>query len=272
MFTAENLSLTIGKSRLLSNISLTFPSGQLSIIIGANGASKSTLLKVMTGELTGYEGSARCLDREIRDYRPVELAQLRAVLPQASRLAFPFTVLEVVRLGLTAGVSGRDPKGQQVLPHRALERVDLAGYAGRYYQSLSGGEQQRVHLARVLCQLWEPVLDGQPRFLFLDEPTSSLDIRHQLAILEEMKTYKLAGGGVVAIVHDLNIAAMYADQLFVLKNGHLLAQGPPGDVLNNGLLYEAFGLPVDISAPLAPGTPYILPQMVQPATGSHPGL
>ena len=115
--------------------------------------------------------------------KPWEAASVRAVLPQATALSFPFTVREIVRLGLTGGRSGALAGEDERLPERALARVDLDGFAGRFYQELSGGEQQRVQLARVLCQVWAPVLDGEPRYLFLDEPVSSLDIKHQLIIM-----------------------------------------------------------------------------------------
>ena len=113
---------------------------------------------------------------------------MRAVLPQASALSFPFTVREIVSLGLTADATGDAGAMTSGMPERALARVDLDGFAGRFYQELSGGEQQRVQLARVLCQVWEPVLDGKPRYLFLDEPVSSLDIKHQLIIMASPAT------------------------------------------------------------------------------------
>ena len=145
--------------------------------------------------------------------KPWQAASMRAVLPQATALSFPFTVREIVRLGLIGGRSGALPGEDERLPDRALARVDLDGFAGRFYQELSGGEQQRVQLARVLCQVWAPVLDGRPRYLFLDEPVSSLDIKHQLMIMNIARDFAKRGGGVVAILHDLNLTAMYADRV-----------------------------------------------------------
>src|SRR5690606_8947929 len=116
---------------------------------------------------------------------------------------------------------------------QALARVDLAGFAGRLYQELSGGEQQRVQLARVLCQVWTPVLEGQPRYLFLDEPVSSLDIRHQLIIMNIARDFARRGGAVVAILHDLNLTAMFSDRIFVMHRGRLAAGGTPQDVLTD---------------------------------------
>ena len=141
--------------------------------------------------------------------KPWESAALRAVLPQQTALSFPFTVREIVRLGMLDGRSGVLAGEAERLPDRALARVDLDGFAGRFYQELSGGEQQRVQLARVLCQVWAPVLEGAPRYLFLDEPVSSLDIKHQLIIMDIARDFARRGGGVVAILHDLNLTAMY---------------------------------------------------------------
>jgi len=168
-----------------------------------------------------------------------------------------------VRLGMLAGTHGLDPQSARNLPHEALARVDLAGFEHRFYASLSGGEQQRVQLARVLCQAWQQVLRGQPRFLFLDEPSASLDIRHQLLVLDIAESYARAGGGVLAILHDLNLAASYADRLIVMSNGIIAAEGRPQKVLTTELLRDVFGISLPVGmAPDAP-EPFILPQMAR---------
>ncbi|RUW45308.1 ATP-binding cassette domain-containing protein, partial [Mesorhizobium sp. M1A.F.Ca.ET.072.01.1.1] len=173
---------------------------------------------------------------------------------------FPFTVLEVVRLGLIGGRSGVLPGEDARLPERALARVDLDGFAGRFYQELSGGEQQRVQLARVLCQVWAPVLEGRPRYLFLDEPVSSLDVKHQLIIMNIARDFARRGGGVVAILHDLNLTAMYADRIFVLSRGQLAAVGSPQDVLNDELIEKVFDCRLKVGALPAGSVPFVLPQ------------
>jgi iron complex transport system ATP-binding protein len=126
------------------------------------------------------------------------------------------------------------------LPARALERVDLAGFAGRLYQDLSGGEQQRVQLARVLCQVWHPVLDGQPRYLLLDEPVSSLDVKHQILVMRIAREFADAGGGVVAILHDLNLAAMFADRILAMRAGTVAGYGEPDEVLTDERMSDVF--------------------------------
>ena len=146
------------------------------------------------------------------------------------------------------------------LPDRALARVDLDGFAGRFYQELSGGEQQRVQLARVLCQVWAPVLDGRPRYLLLDEPVSSLDIRHQLMIMNVARDFARRGGGVVAILHDLNLTAMYADRVHVMHRGRLAAAGTPSEVLSDEMIAKVFECRLKVGALPAKGMPFVLPQ------------
>ena len=187
---------------------------------------------------------------------------MRGVLPQATQLAFPFTVREVVRLGLMGGRSGTLAGEAERLPERALARVDLDGFGGRFYQELSGGEQQRVQLARVLCQVWAPVLEGGARYLLLDEPVSSLDIKHQLVIMDIARDYARRGGGVVAILHDLNLTAMYADQVYVMDRGRIAAAGAPQDVLTDHLIFKVFDCALRVGVVPTGGIPFVLPQSV----------
>jgi len=261
MIQLDEVSIDIGRKRIVSDVSFSAFAGEVTAIVGPNGSGKTTLLKAMSGEL-GYSGSILMGGREVNAARLWEMAALRAVLPQATTLSFPFTVREIVKLGLTSGRSGVVGPGLELLPDEALERVDLAGFAGRFYQELSGGEQQRVQLARVLCQVWTPVLDGVPRCLFLDEPVSSLDIRHQLTIMDIARDFAAAGGGVVAILHDLNLTAMYADRIVMMHKGRAEACGAPAEVLNDERISRVFecGLRVGVTPP--GGAPFILPQSV----------
>ncbi len=195
MIEIENLGVKIGPKDIVSGVSFRVEPGRVTTIIGPNGSGKTTALKALSGDLA-YSGAARIAGRDINRMKAWEMASVRAVLPQISHLSFPFTVREVVRIGLTSGYSGASDRDADELAEEALRRVDLDGFAGRFYQELSGGEQQRVQLARVLCQVWEPVTDGEPRYLFLDEPISSLDIRHQLAIMDIAVDFAGKGGGV----------------------------------------------------------------------------
>lgn len=251
---AKDIRVTYGRHEALRGVDLTARAGELTTIVGPNGSGKSTLLGAITASLP-YRGTVSLNGRAIETLKPWELAAERAVLPQASKLAFPFTVLEVVQIGLQAGTAGDRPD----VPMRALARVGLGHYADRTFQELSGGEAQRVMLARVLAQVWSPVEDGQPRWLLLDEPVSSLDIAHQLQVMQIARDFARAGGGVIAVMHDLNLTALYADRVAVLAEGRCLAFGTPAAVLTDSTLSRAYGCDLRVSAPPPVGVPYILP-------------
>jgi len=259
MISLRNVSVSLGRKRIVAGIDFAVEAGELAVIVGPNGSGKTTLMKALAGEL-GYQGEIAFNGQELKAMTPRQAALTRAVLPQASVLAFPFTVREVVRLGLFAGRSGALAGEDARLPDRALARVDLDGFAGRFYQELSGGEQQRVQLARVLCQVWAPVLEGRPRWLLLDEPLSSLDIRHQLIVMEVARDYARRGGGVVAILHDLNLAAMFADTVLVLSRGAVAASGTPRDVFSDALIERVFECDLKVGVLPEAGVPFMLPQ------------
>ncbi len=247
--------VSIGKVPIVREISFQASAGEMLAIIGPSGSGKSTLLKAMTGE-TAYSGRIHLAGHEVGGLSADRQAALRGVLPQASQIAFPLNVSEVVALGLIDRRQGRGGRAQRVT--EALSRVGLPGFQGRNYQDLSGGEQQRVQLARVLCQVWEPVPEeGPPRWLFLDEPVSSLDIRHQHQIMQLAADYAARGGGVVAVMHDLNLTSAFADKVLVMKNGKRMAFGNRSDVMRAELLSEAYDFPLSIH----PGTrvPLVVP-------------
>ena len=242
MLEATNIEVNFGRRTILDSIGFGASPGQMTAIVGPNGSGKTTLLRALTGDVP-HRGKVRLNGRDISGVKAWELAAVRGVLPQATRLAFPFTVLEVVRLGLIRGV---DARSADLIP-QALARVGLLGFDGRYYQELSGGEQQRVQLARVLAQVWSPVEGGEPRWLFLDEPVSALDIGHQLQVMQIARDYADAGGGVVAVMHDLNLTAMFADRVTLIGDGQVLADGAPREVLTDEFLSKAYRCPVRVN-------------------------
>lgn len=254
MLKAEQVSVTLNGRVIVREADLDVPPGKVTVVIGPNGSGKTTLLKALSGELPA-EGRVTINGQKLRAMKPWQVAELRAVLPQSTSLSFPFTVREIVSLGLTEGGEGN----ARDLPAMALRRVDLGGFGARLYQDLSGGEQQRVQLARVLCQVPSPIRDGVPRYLLLDEPVSSLDIKHQLAIMQVAREFASAGGGVLAVLHDLNLAAMFGDEIVAMRDGRIVAQGAPAEVLDDGVIAAVFGVP--LRAGMAPaGVPFVLPQ------------
>jgi iron complex transport system ATP-binding protein len=259
MIEALDISVSIGKKRIISEVDFAVRPGKFAAIVGPNGSGKTTFLRALSGDLP-YEGYISLNGQDMATMKPWQSAACRAVLPQSTALSFPFTVREIVKLGLMHGRSGVLAGQEASLPDLALARVDLEGFAGRFYQELSGGEQQRVQLARVLCQVWSPVLDGQPRYLFLDEPVSSLDIKHQLIIMEIARDFARSGGGVVAILHDLNLTAMFADEIFVMHKGRLAASGTPQDVLTDALIENVFECRLRVGQMPTGNMPFVLPQ------------
>jgi len=262
MIEVHDLSVDIGGRTILQGVDLSAPAGQLTAVIGPNGSGKSTLLKALCRDHR-YSGEVLINGRNLTALSPAEAATQRAVLPQSSNLPFPFTVREVVAMGLTAGRPGPTGEALLRLPEQALTAVDLPGFGGRYYGELSGGEQQRVQLARVLCQVWRPVLDGVPRYLLLDEPVSSLDVRHQLMIMDVARRFADSGGGVIAVLHDLNLAAMYADQVVALRRGEVVAAGPAEQVITDQVVADVFECPLQVGLAPSGGAPFVLPQSIR---------
>lgn len=259
MIEGRAVSVSLGSKPIVSEVDVVARAGELTAIVGPNGCGKTTLLRALSGELP-YAGSIRFNGRELSAMSPLEQSAWRAVLPQETSLSFPFTVREIVKLGQTTGYAGAPTDTTQNLPELALAAVDLAGFAGRYYQELSGGERQRVQLARVLCQVWNPVVEGKSRYLFLDEPVSSLDIKHQLTIMNIARDFARRGGGVIAILHDLNLTAMYADSVLVMRRGRRLAFGAPVDVLEDKTINDAFECRLRVGVLPRPDLPFVLPQ------------
>lgn len=257
MITARNLTVSLSGKVIVHGVSLEAKAGQLTAIVGPNGSGKTTTMKAIAGELPS-KGEITINGHDLGALQPWQLAVKRAVLPQAATIAFPFTVREIVRLGLTVGPN-RHAERIEAVTSEALAAVDLAGFAGRFYQELSGGEQQRVQLARVLSQIWEPVLDGEPCFLMLDEPVSALDIRHQLTIMHLARRYCEGGGGVIAVMHDLNLTAMFADHMVMMKNGRIERAGKPAAVMTDDAMEAVFGCRMRINGVPSPGVPFVLP-------------
>jgi len=262
MIDVSNLVVRLGGKAVVKEVSFAAEPGTLTAICGPNGSGKTTTMKAISGELA-YQGSVHMNGSEIGSLQAWQLAEMRGVLPQASSISFPFTVREIVRMGLTTGRNSRPEQADRIAAD-ALACVDLIGFEGRFYQELSGGEQQRVQLARVLCQISEPVIDGKPCWLLLDEPVSSLDISHQLTIMTLARQFCRRGGGVIAVMHDLNLTALFADQMVLLKEGQLRAAGPVREVLQDRHLQDIFGCNLRVNRIPTDGVPFVLAHSALP--------
>lgn len=241
---ADSVSLHLAGFDLLRNVSLTVLPGTVTTIVGPNGAGKSSLLRVLTGDSIATAGTVSLNGKALADWPMKARAGLVGVLPQHTVLDFPFTAREVVALGRIPHNTGlaHDEK----IISTALASVDALYLERRYYTHMSGGEKQRVQLARVLAQIWEPSEQGE-RFLMMDEPTSALDLRHQQLCVDIVTNFARAGVGVLMVLHDLNLAARCADNLVVIDRGHIAAQGRPDEVLTVELLRDVFQVDALIS-------------------------
>lgn len=240
MIEAQNLSYRIGTRALLRDVSLRVASGEVLAVVGANGAGKSTLLKLLGGELIPGGGEVRLAGKRLRDYRATDLARRRAVLSQQVQVALPFVCEELVMMGRYPHFDGAPGPRDHEIVASAFARVGIADLARRNYQTLSGGEQQRVQLARVLAQL----SDVPQALLLLDEPTNNLDLLHQHGTLSLARSLARRGMAVVAILHDLNLAAQYADQVLMLRQGEVVVSGTPAEVLTPAHIRRGFGIEV----------------------------
>jgi iron complex transport system ATP-binding protein len=253
---AASISLSVSAKLLLDGVSLTFDAGESVALIGPNGAGKSTLLRVLSGDLRPQSGRVRLQGRDLPAFQPRALALHRAVLPQSTDIVFPFTVADVVRMGAYHDHSASVEK----MVDATLAELGLADLADRAITTLSGGEQQRVHFARVLVQLAYGRQRDGAGILLLDEPTASLDLRHQLDIVEAVKRRTRDGILAITVLHDLNLAMLLADRVVVLDRGVVDCVGFPSETITDRMLERVFGIRTAVGRAPAPGTPFVLPQ------------
>ncbi|MEU4143927.1 heme ABC transporter ATP-binding protein [Streptomyces parvulus] len=235
---AEAVRVLLGGRPVLDGVGVRVRAGEVLALVGPNGAGKSTLLGVLAADVPPAEGVVRVHGRPAAEWSAPELALRRAVLPQSASLSFPFPVAEVVRMGRAPWAGGEREAEDDAAVAEAMARTEVAGFAGRPFSALSGGERARVALARVLAQ--------RAPLLLLDEPTAALDLRHQELVLRLCRERARAGDAVVVVLHDLALAAAYADRVAVLRAGRITAEGPPAEVFTEDLLSEVYDQPVEV--------------------------
>src|SRR5262252_8941392 len=251
MLKANHITFRVGEKLLLTDISISFDLGKLHLIIGPNGAGKSTLIKVLARLLRPQSGSVEYDGRDVSDTGEAALAKRRAVLSQAVDVAFPLSVREVVMMGRYPHFGGRPGPADEAVVDELMQFFDVTEFRDRDYQTLSGGERQRVNFARVLAQLW-PVPHAATgangpaslcRLLFLDEPLTFLDIRHQIDFMKKVRSFTDAPDVItVGVVHDLNLAARFADQIILLDRGRVIGCGSPAQVLTRENIRSVFAV------------------------------
>ena len=240
MVEVAGVSYAAGGTRILNDVSARFRDGGFNVILGPNGAGKSTLLKVATGILRPAHGSIR-YDNESIDTIPVDvLARRRAVLSQHTELVFPLPSRDVVLMGRYPHY-GQTPSREDLdIVDHALELVGMRDRALQPYPTLSGGERQKIQLARVLAQIWKRSDEPGRTYLFLDEPTASLDIHYQIHLLDVARGLLQQECTVIAILHDINVAIHYGDTFFVMNDGRMAAVAEDSAELTVDLLEAVF--------------------------------
>jgi iron complex transport system ATP-binding protein len=236
----DGLAFTYGERRVLDGISLAVEKGEMIGILGPNGSGKTTLLKILSAVLYG-SGKVELNGKNIRSYGRRELSRLFAVVPQESQINFPFTVAEIVLMGRASHHSPLCLEGERDLEaaRKSLEATETAALADRYLHELSGGEKQRVMIARALAQ--------EPEILLLDEPAAFLDLKHQVRVFELMRRLNRERGlTIVAALHDLNLAALFFPRLALLSGGKIYRDGPARDVLSEKNIEEVYGVRVRV--------------------------
>jgi iron complex transport system ATP-binding protein len=251
----NQLNVSINGRELLSDINLGVSAGEVVAVIGPNGAGKTTLLRAISQDLAPDSGQVMFNGKPLASMPARPRAQQLAVLTQQNPLTFAFTGFEVVALGRTPHSTGATLDTQ--ICHAAMAALDVTHLRERLYPSLSGGEQQRIQLARVLAQIWRAE-DAEVRLLLLDEPVTSLDIGHQHQLMQAVRAFAHSGVAVVMTVHDMTLAGAFADRIMALKKGACIAAGTPQQVLTEARINQLFDTQVRVIKHPQTGKPVVL--------------
>lgn len=238
LISLRDVSVDRAKRRILSDITLDVLPGEVLALVGPNGAGKSTLLSTLSGEVVPTLGDAVIGEKPSRDYKPKELARLRSVLLQSNEVSFPFRVSQVVAMGRNPWAGTDEEANDDARVSDAMEQVGIAHLADRRFSELSGGERARVSLARVLAQDTDVML--------LDEPTAALDLHHQDRVMQLVKSRAQGNRAVVVVVHDVSLAAAYADRIALIVEGRISALGSAADVLTREKLQAVYDVELHV--------------------------
>lgn len=241
MLKLEEIYYNIRGKKILQNIHLQFEPGKIHMILGPNGSGKTSLLKIASGQIDTYQGRVLYEQKSIREIDLSELAKYRGYLSQQNNIPFPLKVSELVSMGRYPHFEFHPSKKDNEIVQEVSEKLAIQHLSQRDYTTLSGGEQQRVQFARVLAQIWESNA-ATNRYLFLDEPLNNLDIQFQKYLLETIKSLIVPNLVVIMIVHDINWALAYANEVYFMKEGHLVANGNPLHIINEELMQKVFDI------------------------------
>lgn len=243
---AISISAEIDGIPLLSDMSLEIVPGEVLALVGPNGAGKSTLLSVLAGDLNPVQGSVFYNKRNIAQLDVQERAHYRSVMSQALPMVFDFSVKDIVEMGWLHNGQHFYSDHFKSAVQQIVDQCNISSLINRRFNTLSGGEQKRVHFARALLQLWKYEDSLEAKYLMLDEPLANLDIRHELSLLAVIRKAAASGIGVLIILHDLNLAAKFADKVAMLNQGRIVGLGVPEDVLTTQLLTSVYDVPINV--------------------------
>lgn len=243
MITGRNITVAYGRKTILRGVDVDVPFGKLVALCGPNGAGKSTLLSALVGDVPTARGDIRYSNTELRRMDAADLSRRRAVLEQTPTLSAAFSVAEVVRLSVPIEFA---PAETEVLVAKVIAQLGLAQFSDTPVTNLSGGQRHRAHLARVLAQLTANRSLFGPGYLFLDEPTASLDIRHQIQVMKTARSMARGGAGVLVVLHDLNLAAAFADSICLMRDGEVSCSGAVSEVFTAETLSEVYATPISV--------------------------
>jgi iron complex transport system ATP-binding protein len=246
MLKVENITVTAGSKNILNDVSALFETGKMNLIVGPNGSGKSTLIKAVSKQMAVSSGKIFYGDQELHHLSYKQLSRFRAVLSQHTEIAFPLSVKEVVMMGRYPHFVSTPSKNDREVVEETMTYFDVSDMWDRNYLTLSGGEKQRVNFARVLAQIWLPVLN-QPRYLLLDEPLTFLDVHYQYLFLRQLQSLITKNDlTVVGVVHDLNLAARFGNSVLILNEGKVAGHGKPRDVFTKEIIASVFQMEPEI--------------------------
>ena len=255
IFEADGIAVRYSRDRppALRNVSVHVPSASLYAVLGPNGSGKSTLLRALLGSVPLAGGSVRVDGKPVQAWTRRTLARAVGVVTQTENVTFPISVRDFVSMGRYPylGALRRERVEDRRAVETALEACEALGLADRWLGTLSGGERQRVRIARAMAQ--------EPRALVLDEPTASLDLRHEMGVLNMLRTSADGGLTVILVTHQMELAARFADRLLLLDEGSVAAEGAPGAVLREDVLGSVYRWPVAVTVDPATGHPHVTP-------------
>lgn len=241
MLKLQEIQYNISGKQILSNVNIDFAPGQLHMILGPNGSGKTSLMKIASGQIENFQGHVSYDNLSIKEITTATLATYRSYLSQQNNIPFPIKVNELIQMGRYPHYEYQATKKDYEIIHAIIEKLEIKHLQNRDFNTLSGGEQQRVQFARVLAQVWEQT-PGKNRYLFLDEPLNNLDIQYQKYLLQTIQQFISDDMVLIMVVHDINWAVAYADKVYLIKEGNLIAQGNPIEIITPSLISEVFNI------------------------------